>query len=126
MRTYADRERDLSEGRYASDADDIEQHNPRTPEGAKAILASRGGKKAAQLALAAIWKAHKADTIGKRKALFREHIPAPFRVLRALETMGLIEETHDDTGLLECFRLTESGLRAALVADKAAEAARHG
>lgn len=122
MRTMAARERDLNEGRYSPDADDIDRYDPNTMEGAKAILSSRGGKKAGQLAIAAMWRAHKAENGTRRAALHIEAIPAPMRVLRALATLGLAEETHNDVGLMDCYRLTESGLRAALVAEKAAGA----
>lgn len=122
MRTFADREKELAEGRYDGTGDDTGQHNPKTPDGARAILASRGGKKAAQLAIAELWAAHKREQGSRRAAVNMEFLSAPARVLRALETLRLIEETHDHTGLMDCFRLTESGLRAALVAEKAKEA----
>lgn len=119
MRTFADRERDIAEGRYNGTGEDTSHHDPKTPEGARAILATRGGKKVAQLAIAALWAAHKREQGSRRAAIHMDFLPAPARVLRAIETLRLIEETHDHTGLLGCLRLTESGLRAALVAEKA-------
>ena len=119
MRTFADRERELAEGRYDGNGEDTSHHNPKTPDGARAILASRGGKKAAQLAIAQLWAAHKREQGSRRASIHMEFLSAPVRVLRALETLRLVEETHDHTGLMDCFMLTEGGLRAALVAEKA-------
>lgn len=86
--------------------------DPTTQEGAKAMLSSRGGKKAGQIAIAELWKATRIYNAGY---LPTARISAPLRVLLALETLGLIERANDNRGRAIRFRLTPS---AALMAAK--------
>jgi hypothetical protein len=106
MRTFAARERDIQEARYI----DPEAADPTTPDGATAILASRGGKQAARHALAALWRAAQAWREGYEPTA---KIPAPLRVLQALETLRLIERATDDRGEAIRFRLTAKGIKMA-------------
>lgn len=104
MRTFADRQKDLAENRY--DAEDL-SIDPTTPNGAKALLSSRGGKKAAQLALSTLWEAKKQWREGW---LPTAKINAPLRVLEALHTIDLIEQANDDRGVAIRLRLTPKGV----------------
>lgn len=132
MRTFAAANRDRMENRYAVD-DVLPEADGKTPAGAKTILASRGGKKAARHATATLWEASRKHREGFMPTA---RINAPLRVLEALETAGLIERAQDgghspataeeyleDTtrrGVAIRFRLTEFGLRVA--AEKSGEA----
>ena len=106
MRTLADRQRDITESRY----DTSGAADPKTVEGAKAILASRGGKKIAKVAIGQLW-----DAAGRwyDGYLPTAVISAPLRVLEALETIGLIERADDDRGVAIRFRLTQIGINLA-------------
>lgn len=114
MRTFADSQRDHAERSYSPEADDTSQHDPFTVQGAKAILSSRGGKKAAQLAIAAIWEIQRRNPAAQTHG---DDLPAPFGVLRALETLKLIEEPREAYGLAGCFRLTSVGMAQAAKAE---------
>ena len=103
MRTFAARRRDIAEARY----DDAPDADPEMADGAKAILASRGGKKIAKVALGQLWDAARQWSEGYLPSAV---ISAPLRVLLALETMGLIERAQDDRGVAIRFRLTKRGL----------------
>lgn len=104
MRTFAARQRDLQEARYEEAPADLD---PKTTSGAKAILASRGGKNAARVAIKELWDAACQWSSGY---LPTARISAPLRVLEALETMGLVERADDDRGVAIRFRLTHRGL----------------
>lgn len=107
MRTFAARQRDLDERRYDDDAPDAD---PTTSEGARQILSSRGGKKAARIALAELWQTAKQWREGY---LPTARISAPLRVLLALERAGLIEVAEDDRGMALRYRLTSTGVQMA-------------
>jgi len=109
VRTYADRQQDVGQGRYAlsSDTRDID---PSTKEGATAILSVAGAKKAAKIALDQLWKQAQEPGQGY---LPTARISAPLRVLLALETLGLIEKATDDRGRAYRYRLSLEGLRQA-------------
>lgn len=111
MRTFAARMRDIEERRY----DDVPEADPTTSEGAKAILGSRGGKKAARLALATLWEAAKEWQQGY---LPTARINAPLRVLDALHTIGLVEPADDDRGVAIRLRLTPLGIQMAARAQR--------
>lgn len=113
MRTYADRLDELNERRYTDEAGSTRHHDASTDAGAKAILSSRGGKKAAQLALAQLWEQAKQPGHG---FLPTARISAPLYVLRALQTLGLIEEAEDERGKAIRFRLTFTGKQQARAA----------
>lgn len=104
MRTLAARQRDLAEARY----DDAPDADPETVEGAKAILASRGGKKIAKVALGQFWDAARQWSGGYLPTAV---LSAPLRVLLSMETMGLIERADDDRGVAIRFRLTPRAIR---------------
>lgn len=112
MRTFADRQAERDSGRYASEETDID---PSTLAGAKAMLSSTGGQKAAKIALAELWK--QANEAGQGY-LPTARISAPLRVLIALETAGVIERATDDRGNAIRFKLTDAGLTAAVRATK--------
>jgi hypothetical protein len=102
MRTLADKQEDRASGRYASGAVDID---PSTPAGAKTMLSTLGGSKAAKIALGEL------RGVEGQGYLPTARISAPMRVLVALETMGLIERANDDRGRAIRFRLTELSLK---------------
>jgi hypothetical protein len=104
MRTFAARQRDMDEARYE---DAPAETDPKTITGAKTILSSRGGKKAAKIALAQLWRAANNWEQGYMPTAT---LNAPLRVLEALETMSLIERADDDRGVAIRFRLTDKGL----------------
>lgn len=106
MRTYADRQRDLEGDRYTAPSD-TRHHDPKTKTGARAIVGSPGGKKAAQFALVDLW--NQAEEKGQGY-LPTARIRAPLYVLEALETLGSIERATDDRGRAIRFRLTEAAL----------------
>jgi hypothetical protein len=107
MRTFAQRQIDLAERRYQSFG---EGADPKTDEGAMLIIGSRGGKAAAKVAVAELWKASQEWTEGW---LPTAKISAPLRVLEAMETLRLIERADDDRGRAIRFRLTTTGRRLA-------------
>lgn len=107
MRTFAARQRDLQETRYEGTPMEVD---PKTTAGAKATLATRGGKNAARVAIKELWAAACQWSSGY---LPTAKISAPLRVLEALETMGVIERADDDRGEAIRFRLTQKGLRLA-------------
>ncbi len=112
MRTFADKQNDQSSGRYDTGNDNLD---PSVPADAKAILVSRGGQKAAKIALSELWK--QANEAGQGY-LPTARISAPLRVLIALETAGVIERATDDRGRAIRFKLTDAGLTAAVRATK--------
>lgn len=122
MRTYAAHQSDLAARRYDDDAEDTRHHDASTAQGAKLILSSKGGKAAAKLAAAALWQQANEPGGGY---LPTARLHAPLHVLRAMQTMGVIEEAQDERGRAIRFRLTEAGLRAALIMQTAKEA-QHG
>lgn len=91
MRTFAQRQRELQERRYASDQT-LPDEDGTTVASAKLILTSRGGKAAAKLVLSALWKTANEYEGGY---LPTAQISAPLRVLTALETVGLVERATD-------------------------------
>ena len=109
MRTYADRQQDVGQGRYALSSD-TRDFDPTTLEGAKAILSVAGAKKAAKFALNDLWKQAQEPGQGY---LPTARINAPLRVLQALETLGMIEKAQDDRGRAFRYRLSPTGLRQA-------------
>ena len=78
---------------------------------AKNMLASRGGEKAAKLALAELWK--QANEPGEGY-LPTARLSAPLRVLIALETLGVIVRATDNRGRAIRFKLSDAGLTAAV------------
>lgn len=107
MRTFAARQAELNERRYSDDASDTRHYDHTTQEGARAILSSRGGKKAAQIALAQL--AAQAREPGEG-FLPTARLSAPLHVLYALQTIGLIIEADDNRGRAIRFKLTAMGL----------------
>ena len=85
--------------------------DPTVPADAKRMLASRGGGKAAKIALAELWK--QANEPGQGY-LPTARLSAPLRVLIALETVGVIERATDDRGRAFRFKLSDAGLTAAV------------
>lgn len=107
MRTYADRQKDLQSARYDDEDPTID---PTTPSGAKRMLATLGGKNAAKLAIACLWEARKEWRDGWMPTA---RIPAPLRVLEALNTVGLVEQADDNRGVAIRVRLTATGVQMA-------------
>lgn len=103
MRTIADKQRDVETSRYEAEGD----HDPLTPSGARAILKSAGGSKAAKLAISDMWAQAKKPGQGY---LPTARISAPLRVVQALATVGVAERADDDRGVSFRYRLTEMGL----------------
>lgn len=91
MKTFASAQKDRLEGRYTTD--DMKDVDGTSKEGAKKILSSRGGKKAAQHAIATLYAASIKYPQGY---LSTAVINAPLRVLQALERTGLIEQAEDN------------------------------
>ena len=116
MRTFAARQRDIEQSRYLAEGDGT-QFDPRTIEGAKGLLSTRGGKKAAQQAVAALWTAAKRWRDGY---LLRTELVTPSRVLEALHTLKLVERMENAEGRLG-YRLTPSGVATAAKAQEAAQ-----
>ncbi|MBL4929372.1 hypothetical protein [Fuscibacter oryzae] len=106
MRTFAAHQRDQDQGRYDDEDQLGMQHDPTTRDGAMAILSSRGGKKAAQIAILTLWRAAKDWRDGYMPTA---RIGAPLRVIQALENIGLVEVAEDDRGMALRFRLTPKG-----------------
>lgn len=99
MKTFAQAQKDKLESRYTSDT--MPDVDGTTIKGAKAILSSRGGKKAAKHALASLYKA----SVDFREGwLVTAQINAPLRVLQALVCTGLIEQNDNAAE----FPMTES------------------
>lgn len=113
MRTFAAHQSARAARRYDDDAEDTRHHDASTVRGAKLILSSKGGKAAAKLAAAALW--HQANDHGEGY-LPTARLHAPLHVLRAMQTMGAIEEADDERGRAIRFRLTPAGIRAARMA----------
>lgn len=91
--------------------DGIDQYgldvDPTTPEGAKLMLRSRGGKKAAGRAMVQLWRIKQRYMDGY---LPTAQILAPLRVLMALELIGQVERAeNEDNQLAWRFRLTPKG-----------------
>jgi len=91
MRTFAASQKDKMESRYSSDTA-LPNVDGKTKAGAKEILSSRGGKKAASHATANLWEAANKFSGGW---LTTAKVNAPLRVLEALETAGLVEKAED-------------------------------
>ena len=85
MKSYADAQRHKKE--YENEKD-MANLTGETKEEAKIILSSQGGKQAAKLAIATLYKASQDFREGW---LATARINAPLRVLRSLELTGLIE-----------------------------------
>ncbi len=107
MHTYAKK---LSEvDRYSA-----AHYDPATAKGARLILQSHYGKRAAKIAIAELWR-QSHEIVGGWLPTAR--IGAPLHVLVALETVGVTERANDDRGKAIRFRLTEAGLDLALRAE---------
>lgn len=106
MQTYA---------KHAADGDRYSgaHHDPATKEGARLILSSHYGKRAAKISIADLWK--QSHEMGGGW-LPTARIGAPLHVLVALETVGVTERANDDRGRAIRFRLTDAGLDAVLAA----------
>lgn len=104
MRTYADRLGEMSSRRYHNEERELD---PANRADAEAILSSRGGSKAAKIAIAELWA--QASEAGQGY-LPTARISAPLRVLTALETLLVVERATDDRGRAIRFRLTHAGL----------------
>jgi hypothetical protein len=116
MRTFAARQNDTAAARYEDDGETLD---PTQPNDAKRMLSTRGGAKAAKIALAELWA--QANEAGQGY-LPTARLSAPLRVLTALETIGVIERADDDRGNAIRFRLSSYGLDMALQAEKGAKA----
>lgn len=115
MRTFADKQRETAERRYGDDATDTRKYDPEIAAEAKMILSSQGGKKAARFAIKDMWD--QADRPGQGY-LPTARLRAPLHVLRAMETLGIVERATDDRGVAIRFRLTEAGRRMARAAEQ--------
>lgn len=104
MRTYADRLGEVSSRRYHNEERALD---PTNLTDAKTILSSRGGAKAAKIAIAEMWA--QASEAGEGY-LPTARLSAPLRVLQALETLDVVERANDDRGRAIRFRLTHYGL----------------
>lgn len=87
MRTFAAAQKDRLESRYTSD--DMPDLEGNTVAEARTILSSRGGKKAARLALRDLYQAWQRHPEGW---LPTAQIRAPLRVLNSMTLAGLIEK----------------------------------
>lgn len=103
MRTFAARQRDIEQSRYLAEGDGA-QFDPRTAEGAKGLLSTRGGKKAAQIAISEMWKAAKTRA---GWGVLADEASAPIRILLALTTLGIAEQIEGEDA--PTYRLTPNG-----------------
>lgn len=114
MVTYAERQQELI-NRQSYDWGihlDVSQ-----PKDAKILLASTGGKKAAQLAIADLY--HHALKRGIEHCMVPADIGAPARVILALVTIGIVEDgTESLNAVVRRYRLSPKGIEMAMAAEQ--------